>query len=297
MDITAANLMTLNVAIETSFNKSLTSSEVYWPRLAMRIASSGSGNTYPKLDDIPKMREWLGSRVINRLDLNAFSLLNRKFENTLAIPVDAIDDDEYAIYSTVAADFGNTASELPDDLLVEQIMAGFDTNHFDNQFFFDTDHPVEDENGVEQSVSNLQAGTDEAWFLMDLSQPIKPFIFQDRTPAQITAKTNMSDDNVAYEDEFHWLAKRRCAVGFGAWQMVFASKAPLTVANYELAKAAMDGMDGPKGRKIRRGRLTLVTGVSNHAAAKKILKAEQLENGASNTNFDDADLFYMNTLA
>lgn len=297
MDLNAASLATLNVAITTAFNTSLTGYNSFHQQLAMRVSSTGSGNTYPKLDDIPKMREWIGSRVVNRLDTNAFTLLNRKFENTLAVPVDAIEDDEYGIYGNIAASFGQTSAELPDDLLIEQIEKGFTTTHFDGQNFFDTDHPVDDENGTEVSVSNLIAGANAAWYIMDLSNPIKPFIFQDRTPGMITPKTNMSDDNVAYEDEFHWLAKRRCAVGFGAYQMAFASKAALTVANFETASAAMNSMIGPMGRKIRRGRLTLVVGTSNHAAAKKILKAEQLEGGGSNTNFDDMDLLHINTLS
>lgn len=297
MDINAASLAAIDVAITTAFNTSLTGYNTHHQQLCMRVPSTGVGNTYPKLDDIPKMREWIGSRVINRLDTNAFTLLNRKFENTVAIPVDAIADDQYAIYTNVASSFGSSAAELPDDLLIEQIESGFTTAHFDGQNFFDTDHPVEDEDGAEVSVSNFTDGANDPWYIMDLSQPIKPFIFQDRAPAAITPKTNMSDDNVAYEDEFHWLAKRRCAVGFGAWQMVYASKAALTEANYEAASAAMNSMMGPKGRKIRRGRLTLVVGTSNHAAAKKILKAAQLENGASNTNFDDMDLLHINTLS
>lgn len=296
MDINAASLAAINIAINTAFNQSLTGSTTHHAQLAMRVNSTTAGNTYPKLDDIPKMREWIGDRVVNRLDVNAFTLLNRKFENTIAIPSDTIADDNYGIYTNFAASYGSTAAELPDDLLIEQIAKGFNTVHFDGQFFFDTDHPVEDANGVEQSVSNLQAGAAAPWFLMDLSMPIKPFIFQDREAATIVAKTNLNDDNVFFQDEFVWGAKRRCAVGFGAWQMVYASKAALTAENYETVRTAMMSMDGPKGRKIRRGRLTLVVGASNEGEALEILNNERNAAGATNKWRNTADMLVINTL-
>jgi phage major head subunit gpT-like protein len=48
------------------------------------------------------------------------------------------------------------------------------------------------------------------------TRSIKPMIFQDREKPKIAPKTNLNDDNVFFQDEFVWGAKRRCAAGFGA---------------------------------------------------------------------------------
>lgn len=290
MQLNAASLLAINVAINTSFNTTLTGVEGTHERVAMTVNSTTAANTYPKLDDLPGMREWFGDRVIHRLDTNAFTLLNRKFENTIAIPVDAIEDDQFGIYTNLASDFGMTAGELPDELVWEQLEKGFDTSHFDGQFFFDTDHPVEDKNGDEQSVSNFQGGAGDAWYLMDTRRVIKPIIFQNRTPATITPKTSLTDDNVFHQDEFQWGAKRRCAAGFGAWQLCYASKQPLTAANYAAARAAMIAMRGHRGRKVNIKPDLLVVNAANEGAGREILLSERDTNGATNKWRNTADL-------
>ncbi len=290
MDINAANLLTLSTAISTAFNTSLIGTETTYMRVAMEVHSTGKANTYPKLSELPGMREWIGDRVINRLDMSAFTLLNRKFENTIAIAVDHIEDDEYGFYSNIAGDLGQTAAELPDDLVWEQLQKGFDTTHFDGQFFFDADHPVEDVDGNETSVSNFQGGAGAAWYLLDTTRHIKPVIFQNRTPAQITPKTSLTDDNVFHQDEFIWGAKRRCAAGFGAWQLAYASKEPLTEANYAAARAAMLAMRGHRGRKLNLKPNLLVVNAANEGAAREILMNERDANGATNKWRNTADL-------
>lgn len=290
MDINAASLAALNVSIQTAFNTSLIGAETTWAQVAMEVRSTTAGNTYPKLSEIPAMREWIGDRVINRFDVDGFTLMNRKFENTIAIPIDALTDDDYGIYTNVVADFGQTAAELPDDLVWDQLQAGFNTTHFDGQFFFDTDHPVEDKNGVEQSVSNFAGGAGDAWYLMDTTRSIKPLIFQNRLDAQITAKTNLTDANVFSQDEFVWGAKRRAAAGFGAWQLVYASRQPLTDVNYANARAAMMAMRGHRGRKVNIRPNLLVVNAANEGAARDILMSERNAAGATNKWRDTAKL-------
>lgn len=296
MDLNAASLAALNLAFTTAFNTSLTGVETTYGRVAMTVNSTTRTQSYPKLSEIPGMREWLGDRVINRFQVDGFQITNRKFENTIAVGVDDIADDQIGMYSTLVSDFGQTAAELPDDLVWEQIAAGFTTTHYDGQFFFDTDHPVEDEDGVEQSVSNLTAGGGPAWYLIDTSRVVKPFIFQDRERAQLVARTNLSDANVAYQDEYQWLAKRRCAAGFGAWQLVHASKATLNATNYAAARKAMLEMRGHRGRKLNLRPNLLVVSPANEGAARDILLAERTAAGATNTWRNTADLHVENRL-
>lgn len=282
MDLNAAAIASLTTAYSAVFNERLTDTPTTWSRIAMRVPSSTRTQTYPKMAEIGPMREWVGERYIERLEQTAFSITNRKFEKTIAVSRDDIADDQYGIYRPIVADMGQVAAELPDELVWETLALGFTTTHYDGQFFFDTDHPVEDEAGAVQSVANYQAGSSSAWFLVDTTRMIKPVIFQDREGPEFVAKTMVTDDNVFKHDEYLWGTRRRCAAGFGAWQLAYASKAALTPTNYALAREAMLKMRGHRGRKLNLRPNLLVVAPANEAAAREILMAERDAAGATN---------------
>ncbi|MGB0912012.1 MAG: Mu-like prophage major head subunit gpT family protein [Phaeobacter italicus] len=282
MNITHAALAALNIGFTTAFNERLTGVETSYGRIAMTVNSTTRSQNYPKLSELGPMREWIGERFVERLEVDGFTITNRKFEKTFAVSVDDIDDDQVGIYGPAVSDMGQLAAELPDDLVWEQLEKGFTAEHYDGQMFFDTDHPVVGENGVEQSVSNFGGGAGAAWYLIDDTRVIKPMIFQNRQAAQITAKTSLTDDNVFDRDEFVWGAKRRCAAGFGAWQLIHASRQPLTEANYEAARTAMMSMRGHKGRKLNLRPRLLVVSPENEGAARELLISERTAAGATN---------------
>ncbi len=290
MDITQAALAAINTAFSTAFNERLTGVETTYGRIAMTVNSTTRNQAYPKLSELGPMREWIGERYIERLETDGFTITNRKFEKTVAVAADDIADDQVGIFAPVVSDMGQTAAELPDDLVWEQLEKGFTTEHYDGQMFFDTDHPVENVVGVETSVSNFQGGSGAAWYLIDDTRAIKPLIFQDREAARITPKTSLTDDNVFMQDEFMWGAKRRCAAGFGAWQLAYASRQPLTAENYALARAAMLSARGHKGRKLNLRPKLLVVSAANEGPAREILLAERDAAGATNMWRNTAEL-------
>lgn len=290
MNLTKTALAALSTGITTAFNTRLTGVETTYGRVAMTVSSSTRDQAYPKLSELGPMREWIGERFIERLETDGFVIRNRKFEKTIAVPVDDISDDQVGIYAPIASDMGQTAAELPDELVWEQMEKGFTTEHYDGQMFFDTDHPVLDKDGNEISVSNFGGGAGAAWYLIDDTRVIKPLIFQDREAAKITPKTSLTDDNVFHQDEFLWGAKRRCASGFGAWQLAYASRQELTPENYAAARAAMIAMTGHRGRKLNLKPKLLVVSAANESAAREILMAERNAAGATNVWRNSAEL-------
>lgn len=282
MDITRAALAALNTGIQTAFNARLTSAETTYGRIAMTVNSTTGQEAYPRLSGLAPMREWIGERHIQRLSEGGFVVKNRSFEGTVAIPVDNIEDDQYGLYTPIVSDLGQAAAELPDELVWGQLEQGWTANFYDGQTFFDTDHPVEDENGIERSVSNTQGGTGAAWYLIDDTRPLKPIIFQSRKKPQIVPKTSLTDDNVFFQDEFVWGVKGRCAAAFGAWQLVFGSRQPLTSENYAAARAAMKGATGHRGRKLNLKPKLLVVPSTLEEAGLEILNSERNTAGATN---------------
>lgn len=76
----------------------------------------------------------------------------------------------------------------------------------------------------------------------------------------------------------------RSNVGFGFWQMAVGSKQPLTRDTFRAARNIMLNMKGDHGRPLGLMPTLLVVGTSNGDAARDIILAERLPNGATNTD-------------
>lgn len=273
MIINTANLSALFTNIKTSFNTAFEAVESHYERVAMVTSSATREETYAWLEKLPRLREWVGDRVIKNLSAQGYAIKNRKFEDTIGVPRDDIEDDKYGVYGPLFSEMGRAAAEHPDQLIFELIPSGFTTPCYDGQFFFDTDHPVTDENGVVQSVSNMQAGAQTPWYLLDTTRMIRPFIFQKRVPYAITSLTRDEDENVFMRDEFLFGVRARVNAGFGLWQLAFGSKADLTSDNYRDARIAMMSMKGEEGRLLGIRPKTLLVGPSNEEKALEILNS------------------------
>ena len=62
-----------------------------------------------------------------------------------------------------------------------------------------------------------------AWFLLDTTKPLKPFIYQPRKKPNFVQQTSTDSDAVFMEGEFKFGAEARGEAGFGHWQLVFGS--------------------------------------------------------------------------
>lgn len=281
--ITAALLQALNKGFQTSFQKGFTGIPSIYQQIATIINSTASEETYGWLGDMPKMREWIGDRHVKALSAKGYSITNRKFEVTIGVKKDDIEDDRLGLYDTRFQMLGNSAATHPDEIAFELINSAFASNCYDGQFFFDVDHPVGKDQNV-QSVSNMQAGSNETWILADLSRPLKPFIFQKRKDYSFIAKEDgMSSDHVFMRDEYMYGVDARVAAGFGFWQMAFGSKALLTPANLKAAYTAMTGFTDDEGRKLGIRPTHLIVGNTNFFNARDILLATNVDGGTTNT--------------
>ncbi|WP_372732418.1 Mu-like prophage major head subunit gpT family protein [Novosphingobium sp.] len=291
MLITSENLARLNVGFNSKFNGGFSGAETVYDKICMRANSSGSEEVYAWLGQLPSIREWIGSRTINNLELQGFSIENKKFESTVSVPRTSIEDDKVGAFAPLFEDLGRRAAEFPDVLFASLVGSGFNTNCYDGQFFFDTDHPVTAADGVTVlPVSNMQAGAGPAWFLLDLSRPVRPFIYQERMPFILQRRTNEGDENVFVQDDYHYGVRGRCNVGFGLWQMAYASKAPLTVGNYETARAALANMRGDNGRKLGVKGTHLLVPSAIEGDGRRIVKNQLSADGSSNPWIDSAEL-------
>ncbi|PIE72287.1 MAG: hypothetical protein CSA20_08465 [Deltaproteobacteria bacterium] len=290
MILNSGNLAVLFRAFNTAFQSGFSGVDSQWGQVATMVPSTTGTEDYGWLGNIPGMREWIGDRMIHNLGQHDYSIKNRKFELTVGVPSEKVDDDQYGVYKPMFEMLGNAAATHPDELVFALLAAGFTTVCYDGQYFFDTDHPVIDENGETKSVTNVQGGSGNPWFLLDTRRPLKPLILQMRKKPQLVKKDDPKDDNVFTKGELIYGVDDRKNVGFGFWQMAFGSRAALSAANFEANYDAMASVKGDHGKPLGVKPSLLVVGPSNASAGRKIVEAQLINGGDSNINFKRVEL-------
>lgn len=297
MIINSANLEALRVAFNASFKRGLGQAESQYGRIATTVPSSTKENRYGWLGKMPNMREWIGARVINGISEYDYSIRNKSFEMTIGVDRDDIDDDNIGVYDPMFVEMGESTAAHPDQLVWNLLAAGFATECYDGQYFFDTDHPVLDADGNPTTASNSGGGSGTPWFMMSTKRSLKPIIFQERKKPEFVSRDRVTDDNVFDFKEFRYGVDSRCNVGFGFWQMAYGSKQTLNEANFVAARQSMMGLKGDYGRPLGITPDLLVVPPSLESAAEAILKADRNAAGATNTQKGKTELLVVPWLA
>lgn len=150
-------LLEANTTFSMVFQNALTErSESNWAtEICADFQSTGARTKYPMSGTLPRMREWVGPRIFEKLSRFAYELKNRKFEQSEVVDVDDFNDDQLSGYEPLIAEMGYQAAEYKNDILLEAIAAGESEKCFDNLPYFHGAHPVED---TGNTFSNLFTG-------------------------------------------------------------------------------------------------------------------------------------------
>ena len=289
MLINPANIDLATKGFKTVYSDAYLKAEVAWDKLAMTVDSSSRDETYGWMGMMPQLREWLGSRVVQNLSAQKFTITNRKFESTVGVKREDFADDKLGLLKPVFANMGELARMHPEELVMGLLRDGFTTNCYDGQFFFDNDHIFE-VNNIPTVQSNVQAGAGSPWFLLDTSRTVRPLIWQERETYEFQSVTDSNDDYVFNKDEYLYGVRARVNAGYGLWQLAFGSKATLDATNYAAARAAMMNFRSDTGRILGIKPNVLVVPPSLEAAALALVNTEYGSAGASNPWKGTADL-------
>lgn len=303
MIVNRAAISAIFINLKTTFNNTFAAAPSTWQKIAMLVPSTGKLNDYAWLSNFPKMRKWVGEKVVKALSAFHYTITNDDFEATVEVDRNDIEDDTLGIYKPQAEMAGFSAKQLPDELVIGGAVNGAFTNLcYDGQIFCDTDHPVGNESTGIVSVSNkgvvvlscatlalaqaslgaartamkkfknddgqplnitpnvllvgpaledtalvlknnerLEDGkqnpyrgtfelvvdaritSDTAWFLLDTTKPVKPFLYQERKAANFVEQTDPQAEDVFMKKKFKFGAEARGAAGYGFWQLCFGS--------------------------------------------------------------------------
>ncbi len=275
MILNSANLRTLFTGYSSAFHSAFAATKPLYPNVAMTVPSSTRSNEYGWLGDFPRLREWIGDRIVRNIAAHGYTIKNRSFESTVAVPKEDIEDDQVGIYTPMMSELGTLSSTFPDELVWSLLKEGWTTPCYDGQYFFDTDHPRLDAGGTNKvSWANTDGGTGPAWFLADNTRSLKPIIFQNRREFTLARMDQDTDEAVFNRKEYRYGVDGRCNVGYGLPQLIWGSKQPLNEENYVKARTALTTMKGDYDRLLAVKPAVLIVGPSNEAAARRLLLNE-----------------------
>lgn len=142
MIVNQANLHGLTMGYSTAFNRSFDITQSNYQNVATVVPSSTGEQDYKWLGQMPGMREWIGEREIQALAAYDYSIKNKKFEMTLGVPRDDIEDDKYGVYTPLFTSMGEAAALHPDEMVFGVMMNGFNEKCYDGLSFFNEAHKV-----------------------------------------------------------------------------------------------------------------------------------------------------------
>lgn len=288
--ITPALITSLRTGYSQAFQDALAATPTDWANVATRVPSSSTSNTYGWLGQFPKLREWVGDRVVKDMAASGYQITNKLYEGTVGVKRTDIEDDNVGIYTPLFAEMGRGAAAHPDELVFGLLAAGESALCYDGQNFFDVDHPIYpnvDGTGTPALASNYDNGgasPGAPWYLLDCSRALKPLIFQERTAPELETLNSTQDEAVFVKDLYRFGVRYRCNAGFGFWQLAYKSKAALTAANFNAAWAAMASRPADGGRPLGVRPTHLVVPPTLRADALALIESQQIA-GSSNPNY------------
>ncbi|MDF3129277.1 Mu-like prophage major head subunit gpT family protein [Kiritimatiellaeota bacterium B1221] len=143
MEINTANLTILQRAVDVAFKRGLSdeytkNSLTEMAGLFREFSGAKSITDFPFNDLFPGFKEWAGDRVINNVKTGIFQVIARSFEDSVAIAMKAIEEDDYGIYMDMLSDMAKMWEVLKGELIMEVFL--LNKKCFTGKPIFSTSH-------------------------------------------------------------------------------------------------------------------------------------------------------------
>lgn len=140
MILNAQNLRAATRGFRALFIEALEGVSTPYDQLAMVVDSNAIEESYNWLGTLPRLREWIGERVIKQLEAHGYTIRKKDWEATIAVNRDEIMFDKLGLVRPRIQQLAQVSKEHYMDLIVDLLVTGFITQCFDGQYFFDADH-------------------------------------------------------------------------------------------------------------------------------------------------------------
>jgi phage major head subunit gpT-like protein len=159
MLVNKTNLTAVFITLKTTFNKAFDAAPALWQKTTMLVPSGSGQNDYTWLSRFPKMRKWLGDKVLKSLEAFKYTVVNDDWEATVEVDRNDIEDDSVGMYAPQAQEAGFSAKQLPDEIDADLKNNAFANECYDGQYFYDTDHDVAGSSVSNHGTAALSAAT------------------------------------------------------------------------------------------------------------------------------------------
>lgn len=261
----------LNRVFNAAFLEGLGAAPVEHELFTMVSPSTAKTEDFSWLGDVPTVREWLGARVHKRLAGHNYAITNRKWELTVDVDRDDLEDERGLSHTSRLLDMGREAMDHRGRLAWETLVGGQAGLCYDGGFFFRTGHKPDPEGSY--TYDNYTTGGATPWYLIDASRPLKPVILTDRVKPELRSPM-LTDESLAELDVFTWRSRARYAAGYGFPQLAHKSRVALADDSFNAAYQAMCEIKDDSGQRYLRIKPThLIVPPSLRTAALEIVKA------------------------
>lgn len=166
--VTPTVLRDMSRAFSALYRSAYDQAAIWYDKLATIVPSSSRENVYGWMGKLPRMREWVGPRIVNNLSAHTYTITNKHFEMTVGVDRDDIEDETLGIYNARMSEMAEQAKFYPQDLIVSLLENGHAALGYDGQNFFDTDHPTDANvaaSGSQRNYWSTGMALDEANFI------------------------------------------------------------------------------------------------------------------------------------
>lgn len=145
-------------SLDTSYQAGIEEAAPFADKIAQRVPSTARSTRHVWIPSTGKFKKYVNEKDVQRLTARTWVVENEKYEDTIEISEEDVEDDQIGMLAVSARMIGNAAAKWPDDMIVECIQKASSTLAFDGQFFFDTDHPINQDKPELGIYSNLFTG-------------------------------------------------------------------------------------------------------------------------------------------
>ena len=151
---TVGTVAAAQLGFQTLFWEAYDMYEEQWPMCCRLRTSTTHAEQYQWGASLPELQEWVGPRVISRLNMNDFTVVNHDYQATVRIPRNYLSDLRLGDMEDRFTGMGMAAAWHPDLLLNELRRRGNTETCYDGKPFYSTTH----EEGNSGAQSNIVTG-------------------------------------------------------------------------------------------------------------------------------------------
>jgi len=164
--VTNALLRDIDKGLQTAFNKGRLATPNFVQRLnLLRVQSSNAEELYGWLKDLPELEKNPDEIKWHQVELEGHAIKNDEFKVGITIPRTAVEDDQYGMFTNMAAKLGQNGEAAPDyDFLTLLPLLFTTAKAYTGKVFFAPDHKIGQVTFSNKGTKKLSAANFEAGY-------------------------------------------------------------------------------------------------------------------------------------